>query len=396
MFYQPLNLKNPTKKSIAIALSKLTKKNFGKVPKTALDSAKISRAMEIGMSEIYRQLIEENTGEDWYDGDIETMEKHLKKMFPELRRKEMMDLFKAITAITSNGTKVSENLGNAVAIYRASEAATKPFPGRRESGLGWARDRSRIVEGQLNKLTGMVQDLGVKGVVKFLNTKHPVEVFKQRTINGDVLRKVRAAGEAFGSYIFGPKIGAFYQNLNGINDELTADTWFARSWNRWMGTGIDENGDVVETPADNHEREVMHKALSEMSRLFQERHGLELSVADLQAVLWYYEQQLWQHHGQKGVASTSYGYAAEVQRELWEADKRNPKRSRESLDIRGKDADTGAVSRRDGNNAPAARAEGQQEEVTALFPPRVNHIHRLHHFSHLLLQHRLPIPAFHL
>jgi len=65
------------------------------------------------------------------------------------------------------------------------------------------------------------------------------------------MRELRAAGErngmkiggqemadevVNGSIIFGPKIGAFYQNLRGNYSPLTMDLWFCRTWGRYTGT----------------------------------------------------------------------------------------------------------------------------------------------------------------
>ena len=46
------------------------------------------------------------------------------------------------------------------------------------------------------------------------------------------------AGEEFevtGWFLFGPKIGSFINNLHGDFDTLTADLWFTRTWNRYLG-----------------------------------------------------------------------------------------------------------------------------------------------------------------
>ena len=46
------------------------------------------------------------------------------------------------------------------------------------------------------------------------------------------------AGEEFevtGWFLFGPKIGSFINNLHGDYETLTADLWFTRTWNRYLG-----------------------------------------------------------------------------------------------------------------------------------------------------------------
>lgn len=102
---------------------------------------------------------------------------------------------------------------------------------------------------------------GVKGSSIRMNLKrfnHMLDVFEGNI--GELkafldapfaMRDLKAAGEAHGiringkemadevvsgSILFGPKIGAFYQNLRGNFSPLTMDLWFCRTWGRYTGT----------------------------------------------------------------------------------------------------------------------------------------------------------------
>jgi hypothetical protein len=48
--------------------------------------------------------------------------------------------------------------------------------------------------------------------------------------------------------MFGPKIGTFALNQHGIQEKITKDMWFSRTWNRWMGTML-EDGQLWTPPA---------------------------------------------------------------------------------------------------------------------------------------------------
>jgi hypothetical protein len=149
--------------------------------------------------------------------------------------------------------------------------------------------------------------------------------------------------------IFGPKLGAFYANLSGQEEYLTMDRWWTRTFNRYRGTLIPtisekglarfrelvrypptarkgtvlkevtkyaqsykkkkfKNGTEIEKAANTiykdaftelndapmgaGEREFMintaNKAKEKLSKA-----GYDLTVADVQAVLWYFEKRLY-------------------------------------------------------------------------------------------------------
>lgn len=119
-----------------------------------------------------------------------------------------------------------------------------------------------------------------------------------------------------GAFILGPKFGAFSQNLHldvphgkewdawrtRYGAHLTADLWWSRTWNRLLGTMF-EGGGRVETPrggksAKHPERKIMRKAAHEALKVAADELGLS-NVAELQAALWYSEQQLYRMFGVK-------------------------------------------------------------------------------------------------
>jgi len=80
---------------------------------------------------------------------------------------------------------------------------------------------------------------------------HGPQVFHEEMMK---LRTVREIEQTFGKPVsgeakdeilptaamFGPKIGAFYTNLNGFYDWLVADRWFSQTHNRYSGNMVDD------------------------------------------------------------------------------------------------------------------------------------------------------------
>jgi hypothetical protein len=95
-----------------------------------------------------------------------------------------------------------------------------------------------------------------------------------------------------GSYAFGPKFGAFYQNLTGDKSRVTQDKWFTRTMTRLV-SNLYPGGKISEVP-DTPVARRLYKRVSEAAA-----KKLGLDPADFQAVLWYYEQNLWRLFGAK-------------------------------------------------------------------------------------------------
>ena len=68
--------------------------------------------------------------------------------------------------------------------------------------------------------------------------------------------------------------------MNGISEELTSDLHFNRMWNRMMGTLLDANGEIVEAPRNESERNLQDRAVADAAQ------ELGLTKSELQAVLW--------------------------------------------------------------------------------------------------------------
>lgn len=104
--------------------------------------------------------------------------------------------------------------------------------------------------------------------------------------------------ELLGGYVMGPKFGEFLNNQQGIRGGLTKDMWFTRTWNRYFGELIGKDGLIVDQPTPK-QRILMDGAAGKVAA------ELGIEVADLQAVLWYNEQQLYK---KLGVRVESYSF----------------------------------------------------------------------------------------
>ena len=125
------------------------------------------------------------------------------------------------------------------------------------------------------------------------------EITKERAMSGEV---------DLGAYAFGPKVGPFLTNLNGL-PEKTADLWWTRLYNRIRGetTMINKKGKrvVIEAPRSFEERETMKRMIDAIA----ERTGLK--DYQVQSALWFYEQKLARQMGAKA-PSTAFDQGAEL------------------------------------------------------------------------------------
>jgi len=181
-------------------------------------------------------------------------------------------------------------------------------------------NRGEIIIGQLEKLEKIYKDLGsIDKVVKWLESPHPISELRKYNqsvpdVNGkgpgetnkEYDPKKNAEGERNGAFIFGEKIGSFYQNMIGIGETITMDLWWSRTWNRYMGTMINTvsgKKEIQEVPRSDRERNIMREAVKLVAE------DLNLQVSELQAAIWYFEQELWTKSGNK---SPSYSYVTAI------------------------------------------------------------------------------------
>ena len=307
------------------------------------------------------------SGMTWYIEDITEFENKMTALLPELSDPNQMKLFKQVLAITSSGTNPNQNLQTAYTLWVRSNGSAVNFAKNwgedkisfitkkgvaigtgiivretktkyvvqkvdalgepevfkngtpklfeaKKSDLkaGYPKPagftaRGNIVAQQLTKIEKVYEAVGkdINKLIEFFENPQSVSELRKYNkgvpdIDGNV-RKV-AVGKRNGAFIFGEKIGAFYQNMIGIGDTITMDLWWSRTWNRYMGTmlsTVDNKKVIQETPRTDRERDVMRKAVTLAAK------KLNLDVSELQAVIWYFEQELWTKAGN---VSPSFSY----------------------------------------------------------------------------------------
>ena len=310
---------------------------------------KIANAM---VSEVEHQLgvtAETGTGIGWYSNNYPRALDILSRRFPELSTDPgSRSLFTALVAITSNGEDVNQNIANAIALYQAARS------GQRISTLSVGTRRSDALQNNLDMLDSLVEDYGIDGLSSLLLEEMTVKEIKaelRRLGLPDQSDYTVDTVMPRSALYFGPKLGAFYANLMGSEGYLTMDLWWSRMFNRIRGTLIPKptasliqkvrgllagqgitattDEDVIEaavpfwesakkkkykntTPIEKSSNTLIKSARLELeeapfrasdrsfmiktARLVQDslkNKGVNLSLADIQAALWYYEKRLY-------------------------------------------------------------------------------------------------------
>lgn len=261
--------------------------------------------------EIRHQMSQAQSGVGWYDSDIQDVFDELGKSFPILKDPYegpvYQRMFTVIAGVMSNGMKAKANVELAAINFahflntgRFSEI--HPF-----TQIGW-NQRSNIMGPQIAMLNSMINDPrfaprpgsnnpNLERYEKFIRwafEEHSVREINQFRAQHGTRSPAKIGGvdtRRLGIYAFGPKFGPFILNLNGYSDE-TVDSWASRSFYRHMGKSVDEAiGKMNDAPRGPADREAMKAALREVANKTQ------LSSRDIQAVLWFYEKELYNHLG---------------------------------------------------------------------------------------------------
>ena len=273
----------------------------------------------------------------WYDSDIVDTMKILESMMPELADPYNKEILLLMTALTSVGHKPIQNmiLGADLMDHYLKTGSVGVIVPNKKDAKGRIQTRltqpsnnelfgskSGAIEGGLTIFGDMLNELGVEGALDYINGQHTKKELNQRrgkSINlvtgkpygpqGDIKGKADSLHE--GSYIFGPKVGAFFRNLKGIKDE-TIDLWATRAILGYTGGLLQPEGSKSSDPLVNAPTGINREAFK---RLFQEvgkRYNVEPQQA--QAVIWSATQNLYTDLGVKSDTQTFSQGAAEYKR----------------------------------------------------------------------------------
>ena len=284
-------------------------RNLGE--KTEVNKGIISDTL---VAEVIEEVGENSSAADWYKESIQAALGYAAVIHPQIATDENeRQLFIMIMALTSNGATIARNVDNAEKIYaHYSETAAVSDNGIGELSLdagGAYGLRGPVIGRGLDKLSGLVNELGLEGAFEFLN-----KTFTAKELRGLGFTVTGENNDTMvhGSAIFGPKIGgAYFQNLRGNWDVLTMDQWFMKTWGRVTGTGV-VNGEMVATPENGGNRNWIREVLTEVQSKLANK-GVELDTATIQALLWYREKDLYTVNG----VITEKGEATDYEQEFY-------------------------------------------------------------------------------
>ena len=170
---------------------------------------------------------------------------------------------------------------------------------------GWGiRDAAN--QQQLGMLKYLVQREGsLKSAMEFLLTP------QRRTDINDVMldsglykagrfttKAEREGPEEYGFLAFGKKLGRYSLGLHGVEvdaGDTTIDLWYTRTYRRYTGrlldTPIGKEG-VAAQPANDQERDTIFRLTGDLVA-----ENPDLTVGDVQALLWFFEKRTWGAQG---------------------------------------------------------------------------------------------------
>lgn len=342
-----MDAKSNKVRDVGAALNAKTLKEDGEISDKNTTEEAMKEIADILVGEISYQLgtsADTGTGLGWYSANYPNAVKRLARVYPELDEDAgARNVFTAIVAITSNGEKVSTNISNALKIYDGFRdgGALQPVGTRRGS-----------MSATLDRLQALIDQFGMDGF-----SDHLLEELTVGQINASLRAAGKKANSSYtadtvmprAALYFGPKLGAFYANLMGSEGYLTMDLWWSRTFNRIRGTlipeptkssvesvrqllGLPENVDdevvaLSAIPYQESYKQKKYKGGTELEKkantlvkttflelneapfrasdrsfmigttlMAQEKlsdNGVKLTLADIQAALWYYEKRLY-------------------------------------------------------------------------------------------------------
>jgi hypothetical protein len=278
------------------------------------------RLVRVLTDEVAARLTKDQSGADWYRGQLATMDSVLRThLFPAASEIEHA-LFRVPLALTSVGQTVPMNFELAIhSLERYLESGKWPvtgphrdrWPGLRGRTIMWLMERLNYLHHE--HFNGSGEDL-----IAFLLQQHTTADLRALA---DTLRKSTASkvgpsidGQPtdlnYGARIFGPKVGNFILNMYGVADAVTVDAWATRSMRRILGIAKQDWDSVGErmTLDDGlgaKDRRILQQAMTIAAKV----NGV--SPMDAQALLWGHEKELWAYSGTQAESAEGFGDVAQ-------------------------------------------------------------------------------------
>lgn len=321
------------------------------------------------------ELMGDKSGKGWYGKQFQDGIDNMSQIFPELKNDQnARDLFTMLVAITSDGEKVKSNFrlaSTAYSEYRETGRLPEQLASARAASInGNLAKIQNLLDQYKGNASKLKEALLVKSSLSELNKKRRSQGLENIKSNWPATFEAPLSAS-----IFGAKLGMFYANLSGQEEYPTLDRWWSRTFNRYRGTlipsvnrgfsskgepiGIDNlkalagdpnmtddqaiqiineqaenyknkkyrNGTALEkasntlfkvinlnindAPFNKSDRQFMYDAFVKTTDKLN-KQGYDVSIADVQAILWYYEKHLYKTLGARGkIDGVSYGDVAQ-------------------------------------------------------------------------------------
>ena len=260
-------------------------------------------AVNSAADEILYQLDQAVSGRGWYDSDVKKTFETLAQI-PRLERiaddETLRVIWSAFAAPTSIGNKVDLNTRASTAAFlqflKTGKVPVNP-PAKGAvtegiSGAGWGLKQKSVAAG-MRVIAHLIETKGPEGFADWWLSPHTLKELTE-------VRKAAGLGSGpsglsggqnslhLGAMVLGDKTGRYSLNINGYQG-TTKDVWFSRSYNRHFGDMRNPDGSIAGGPRNQTERRRMEEFTA---RLVDKLAEQGLSEQDAQAVLWFYEQNL--------------------------------------------------------------------------------------------------------
>jgi len=327
------------------------------------------------------EIMGDKSGKGWYGELYQKSLDRMSKIFPEMKTDQnARDLFTMLVAITSDGQKVMSNFklaASAYDYYKKNGVMPTTLPGQRVASFEANLKRiNELLIDYNGDVAAIKENLMEVKSIQEINKERKKEGLEALSTNWPVTFKA-----PFAASVFGPKLGMFFSNLSGNESYPTLDRWWSRTFNRYRGTLIPElksgftkkgeaigldrfkillespsmsneeallasksyrdsyaakgykNGTEVEkaantiyknafenlndAPFTKNDRQFMYDTISDaVNKLNKQEY--DLSIADVQAILWYFEKNLYKTLGvQAKIEGISYEDAANYTYDKW-------------------------------------------------------------------------------
>jgi len=354
---------NVTTRNLAEAIERWSRARHEEIPRNDRSEAAAQQIAGYMAEEVASEVNRDdpNSAVGWYTEKWQRAIDKFGSIWPELLTdKSARDMFTILFAVFSDGQKVFANARFAAAAYQEYRNT-----GRMPTEVAGSRNFAK----NLARINTLIDQFGADGMHEFLLQRDTVKNLKQRAAAEGLELDTKYTVDMelpFSAVFLGPKLGAFYANLMGDTGYLTMDRWWNRTFNRYRGQlvpevspkGMARMKELLGFPADATDDAIVpdiirlrnsyeakdfkngteqEKAANTLwkqiyleledapfnatDRKFQVRtaqiaqeqlreQGIDMTIADIQAVLWYYEKRLYAELGVRPSGDVSYEEAA--------------------------------------------------------------------------------------